>query len=197
MKQKIEDKKTLPDIRKFWKTIDNGDKDITRQQEDRTKVMDNKRNLKKTDDPGKLPVNMFTKNECVTAECNSDVKRVCRIHGCVAKKIVVNTSRHKKDVGFVKKNVSKLRCMGRIRGMESPRFSTVHRTDILPVPGLCRNDSGDNLRVADQGLAVDAHSNSNWRRDRNGTVYSDLIGGEKDSLSALTGDVNTTGLSFD
>ena len=30
-KQKIEDKKTLPDIRKFWKTIDDGDKDISRQ----------------------------------------------------------------------------------------------------------------------------------------------------------------------
>ena len=61
--------------------------------------MNNKRNLKKTNDPGKLPVNMF---ECVMAECSFDEMRVCRIHGCVAENIVVKTSRFKKNVGFVK-----------------------------------------------------------------------------------------------
>ena len=132
--------------------------------------MNNKRNLKKTNDPGKLPVNMF---ECVMAECSFDEMRVCRIHGCVAEKIVVKVSKYKKNVGFVKESVTKLKCMGRTKGMESPRISTAC---ILPVPAQLMTNSGNNVKGSDTGLALEAHRKSDWLEYSEEKEYSDVIG---------------------
>ena len=91
---------------------------------------------------------------------------MCGLHDCVAEKIVIKTSRYKKGVGFVNENVSQLRCMGRIRGLESPIISTVHRPDNLPEPALCRNISGYKTNAVDQGLALEVQNNSDWRHGR-------------------------------
>ena len=54
LRKKIENKRNLPDIRKFWKTLgNNGDNDISRQEEDTINVKEDKTNLRKKDDPGK------------------------------------------------------------------------------------------------------------------------------------------------
>ena len=54
LRKKIENKRNPPDIRKFWKTLgNNGDNDISRQEEDTINVKEDKTNLRKKDDPGK------------------------------------------------------------------------------------------------------------------------------------------------
>ena len=111
---------------------------------------------------------------------------MCGLHDCVAEKIVIKTSRYKKGVGFMNENVSQLRCMGRIRGLESPIISTVHRPDNLPEPALCRNISGYKTSAVDQGLALEVQNNSDWRRDKHVIGSCNVIGRRKDSVSALT-----------
>ena len=185
LNKKIEDKKTIHDIRNFWKTMDNGnsEKNTPRRQEKQSMNNSDNRSIKKTIDPGKLSKDVFCKTECAMAECNFDDDRMCRIHGCEAEKIVVRVSRYKKNVGFVKECVTKLRCRNRTKGMESPIISTV---STLPEPALLRNNSGDTIMGSSIGLALRGQQGgSDWSE----TGCSDVIGAGRDSLSALPGDV--------
>ena len=118
---------------------------------------------------------------------------MCRIHGCIPLKIVIKVSKYKKNVGFLKECVTKLRHRDRTKGMELPRISTV---DVLPEPAQLRTNSGDIIRGSDTGLALEAHRDSDWRGHSLKTECSDVIGARKDSMSALPGDVKTTDLSF-
>ena len=190
LSKKIEEKRTIPDIRKFWKTMDNGNNDIdtSRRQEETTMTTINNKSMKKNVDPGKLYKDVFKKTECAKAECSFNEARVCRIHGCEAEKIVVKVSRFKKNVGFVKECVTKLRCRDRTKGMESPRISTV---DILPGPALLRTNSGEAIMGSDTGLALETQGDSDWMEHRLKTECSVVIGDGKDSMSALPGDVKT------
>ena len=168
LKKKIEDKKTITDIRKFWKNIDKGDRD-----KDKDILLVDNKSVVMINDPGKLKNKPFVRTECAKAECDFDEARVCRIHGCVAEKIVVKVSKYKKNVGFVKESVTKLKCMGRTKGMESPRISTAC---ILPVPAQLMTNSGDIVKGSDTGLALEAHRKSDWLEYSEEKEYSDVIG---------------------
>ena len=69
--------------------------------------------------------------------------------------------------------------------------------DNPPEPALHRNNSGDKMKTLDQGLALEEENNSDWRRDNHEIGSCDVIGDMKDSMSALTGEVDSTGLNFD
>ena len=168
LKKKIEDKKTITDIRKFWKNIDKGDRD-----KDKDILLVDNKSVVMINDPGKLKNKPFVRTECAKAECDFDEARVCRIHGCVAEKIVVKVSKYKKNVGFVKESVTKLKCMGRTKGMESPKISTAH---VLPVPAQLMTNSGDIVKGSDTGLALEAHRKSDWLEYSEEKEYSDVIG---------------------
>ena len=81
--------------------------------------------------------------------------------------------KYKKNVGFVKESVTKLKCMGRTKGMESPRISTAH---ILPVPAQFRTNFGDIVRGSDTGLVLEAHRESDWLEYSEETEHSNVIG---------------------
>ena len=130
-----------------------------------------------------LSKDVFCKTECARAECNFDDDRMCRIHGCEAEKIVVRVSRYKKNVGFVKECVTKLRCRDRTKGMESPIISTV---STLPEPALLMSNSGGIIMGSNMGLAqIGQQRDSDWSE----AGCSDVIGAGRDSMSALPGDV--------
>ena len=89
---------------------------------------ENKKTEKK-EDPGRLQRHVFKTNDNV--KCTFDEERTCIIHKCVAEKISVKTSRYKSGVGFVQESVSRLRCNGGQRGLESPKNTMGQTHDTL------------------------------------------------------------------
>ena len=55
-----------------------------------------------------------------------DNARMCVVHECVGEKVIVKVSRFKKDVGFYRETVTKLKCNGgRTEGYTVPDIASV------------------------------------------------------------------------
>ena len=170
LKKKIETKRSLPDIRNFWKKLDS-EKEKKHPGNDISQEDINIRKKKMKEDPGRLDKDKFTfRNH---NECTFDDKRTCMIHNCVADKISVKTSRYKPGVGFVQENIIQLRCSGGQRGLDTLQNFTGHTNDINSDSARCRTNPGDKMKGVKGRLALRPEDYCDWTEEETGC---DVIG---------------------
>ena len=185
MDKKTAKKTRLEDIRKFWKKKDEEDRS---GQEDKTKKISVSQS--KT-----IPLSKTMKNIEQTVgnvKCDFDERRMCVVHECVADEVVVKISKFKKDCGFYKENVIKLRCSGRRAG--GSRVSEIDSTHVPADPAApVLEDLSLIDSVAHQKTGKSAQEGGkvcDWRRTVEETDSRVVIGGKKGSIHTLPGDVN-------
>ena len=95
---------------------------------------------------------------------------MCVLHGCIAEKINVKVSRYKKNVGFVRETVAKLRCTGsRDGGLVVSDIDSVQLYSPNPAP------------VYSSGrLTALGENDCDWWRENNEQDSRDVIGGKSE-----------------
>ena len=198
-KKKLIDKKTtkktkLEDIRRFWRKKDK-EEAAFRNDVTMTRMISEAVTMTKSDDAGKFE-NTSVENTSVVknvmnVKCEFDEHRVCKTHGCEAEIMIVKISKFKKDIGFYKESVTKLKCSGlRPRGSTESDISSVH---ILTDPAAPddRNYSGrdiiDNQKTGRSGQK--GGNTYDWRRPNKETDSRVVIGSNGGSTQTLTGEV--------
>ena len=99
----------MPDIRKFWKKKNDEEQASKTEKNDRRPTQNLPMEVRKPEPKiKKLDDNKFNRVKNYE-KCEFNEMRMCVIHNCIAEKICVKVSRFKKNVGFVKENVIKLK----------------------------------------------------------------------------------------
>ena len=124
-------------------------------------------------------------------KCEFDESRMCMTHGCVAETITIKISKFRKDIGFYKKNVTKLKCSGlRTGGSTASEIDSVHvLTD--PAAPVERTYSGKDI-IANQKTGISAQDGGNvrdWRRTSKETDSRVVISRKQSSTHTLLGEV--------
>ena len=188
-KRRLVDKKTakktrLEDIRRFWKKKDEED---MIGQEDKTRKIP----LSESKTISILKTSSDIKKTESDVKCEFDDKRMCVVHDCVAEEIIVRISRYRKDCGFYKESVKKLKCSGhRVGG------STVSEIDSKHVPTDPAAPVLEDLRLLDEvahqktGKSLQEGGKlCDWRRTDKETDPRVVIGRQESSNHTLPGEV--------
>ena len=162
----------MEDIRHFWKKKNEEDSRSGRLENERktSKKLENSENvqvsgIKKLENDRYIDVKKLDK-------CEFDNMRMCIEHRCVAEKISVKVSRFKKNVGFVKETVTKLKCTGsRNCGPVVSENSAVHLYSTPAAPDHSQDFVG---RLP----TLQGENDCDWLAENNGKETRDVIGGE-------------------
>ena len=162
----------MQDIRKFWKRKN--------EEDERSGIHDNTPGSSITPRNNEItPGPVIRKFENMKYDpvknvknCEFDELRMCIVHRCVAEKICVKISKYKKNVGFVKETVIKLKCTGS-RNIEpvGPEISAVRVYSTPVAPDRSQEYIG---RLA----ALQDKNDCDWLEENNGKETRDVIGGE-------------------
>ena len=110
---------------------------------------------------------------------------------CIAEEVIVKVSRFKKDCGFYKENVTKLRCSGRRAGGSTvSKIDNAHVLSDPAAPVLKNLSLMDSVTHQKTGIsAQEGGKVCDWRRTDEETDSRVVIGRQKSSIHTLPGDV--------
>ena len=135
--------------------------------------------------------NTSVEKNVMNVKCEFDESRVCVTHGCEAETITVRISKFKKDIGFYKESVTKLKCSGhRSGGSTVSDIARVHVLTDPAAPDERTYSEKDNIANQKTGIsAQDGGKAYDWRRTNKETDSRVVIGRIEGSTQTLIGEV--------
>ena len=112
------------------------------------------------------PIQAFCKVTKSFISIAHDESRMCVVHGCIAEKVNIKVSKFKKDIGFYKETVTKLRCSEhRTGGSTVSDIDSVHVLSDPAAPDLRTLSLRDGIAHRKTGISLQEGGNDcDWMR---------------------------------